>query len=798
MKQANLTIGNWGQIFKALSLFFLLTFTVLIFDVPAAWAHTPHDDIFQVDISPTYDQDKTLFIIVRGNLLKSEDGGTSWQRIVKGLDNKHRLYSLDIYVQSKDTIFLSSLGDGIYKSQDEGSSWSKVNSGLENLNIDLLAISFHNPDLVLAAGEDRKLYRTEDGGMNWYPVLENQQKITAIAYVADRENLLFVGDEQGNIYFSNDRGNVWQSILTIHREGAIKAIAVSPYFTKDQTLFIGTEKGSIFRSIDGGKSFAQIDDSNSHPGITSLVLAPQTPGNWSLFAVTEYDGVFYSDNSGRSWQDYSRGLTGDPQAYKLKRPYFSELQISPAFPQDRTVFLAGYNGLFKSTNGGQKWQEIDTLSAKTIVGLDLSPDYANDSTIAVGTYIWGSYLSSDRGVGWQAANKGLEEFQRIKKQTGISRIFEIVFSPNYASDRTIFATTGHGLFKSTDRKQWGSPHWQQIQPKDKRWWSTASQGVTIVVSPNFAEDSTIYLGTMDGHILRSTDGGKNFSFVSTLERAVNSLTISPNFTTDQTLYAGLPNQVYKSVDGGFNWQVASNGIVWLEGLDETKEVPVRLAISPNYEVDRTVFVGTAGGVFVTTDRGESWQQLVNTGYGDDGYIEGIALSPDFSSDRAKPGSEADRTLMVSVRGRGLFKSVDAGSNFSEVGNDLIDNNHLLSNMYGFPLVSASRPIQFSPAYSEDRTIYGYSETKLFKSEDGGNTWSAITIPIPDGNLLTFVYLGIKTFPLLTFVVALTTALLSYLMLGYLRLDKKLPWRKIPIRTGGTFAVFMIVLLVLSS
>ena len=74
MKQTNL-ISNFSWVLKALSIFLLFIGIVLTINVPAAWAHTPHDDIFQVDISPTYNQDKTVFIIVRGNLLKSEDGG---------------------------------------------------------------------------------------------------------------------------------------------------------------------------------------------------------------------------------------------------------------------------------------------------------------------------------------------------------------------------------------------------------------------------------------------------------------------------------------------------------------------------------------------------------------------------------------------------------------------------------------------------------------------------------------------------------------------------------------------------
>ncbi|MDJ0532706.1 MAG: YCF48-related protein [Xenococcaceae cyanobacterium MO_207.B15] len=785
MKLENLKISH---ILRALIVFLLFTFTVLIFDSPAALAHTPHDDVFQVDISPNYEQDKTLFIIVRGNLLKSEDGGYSWQRIVKGIDHKHRLYGLDIYSQSKETLFLSSLGDGIYKSQDGGSSWLKVNNGLENLHINLLAISPNNPDLVLAAGKNQGLYQTENGGESWRTVVENDAKITAIAYVPNQENLLFIGDKEGKIYFSEDKGKDWQSVFSINNEGNIGAIAISPNFTEDKTLFIGTEKGSILKSIDGGISFAHINSIISE--ITSLNLVAQDQGNYDLLAVTKYDGVFYSDDSGHSWQKYSKGLTVNSQARELNRPYFSELKISPAFAKDQTIFLAGYNGLFKSTNGGHKWKELKTLSAKTIVGLDVSPDYTNDSTVAIGTYIWGAYLSNNQGASWKPVNKGLEEFFRIKQFTGISRVFEMVFSPNYASDNTILTSTWYGFFKSVNRgKQWDSRYWKEIQPKNQPWWSRLSQGVTTAVSPNFASDGTIYLGTMDGHILKSTDRGKNFSLISQLDKAVISLVASPDFATDKTLYAGISNGLYKSVDGGSSWQAASNGIAWLEGLDVKKEGTVKLAISPGYKVDQSVFVGTAGGVFKTTDGGKNWQQLVDTGYDDNGYIEGVALSPDFPK---------DETLMVSVRGKGLFKSLDAGKTFTEVGQDLTNNNHLLSNIYGFPLVGASMPIQFSPSYGKDQTIYGYSETEVYKSEDGGNTWLAMAIPIPDGNLLTFVSLGIRTSPLLTFVAALITALWSYLVVGFLRLEKQLPFKKLPIKASITFAVFIIVLILLSS
>lgn len=76
---------------KKLSSFLLLILTFFLFDVSTVFAHTPHDVISKLEISSSYEQDKTLLIIVRNNLLRSEDGGYSWKRIVKGLDNRHLL-----------------------------------------------------------------------------------------------------------------------------------------------------------------------------------------------------------------------------------------------------------------------------------------------------------------------------------------------------------------------------------------------------------------------------------------------------------------------------------------------------------------------------------------------------------------------------------------------------------------------------------------------------------------------------------------------------------------------------------
>ncbi len=455
--------------------------------------------------------------------------------------------------------------------------------------------------------------------------------------------------------------------------------------------------------------------------------------------------------------------------------------------EDGTVFIAGFDGLFKSTDGGRVWRELSTLSANIIVGLDLSPDYQNDSTVAITTYLGGAYISQDAGATWQTINRGLHKDKGLKRiaktilQDGyVARLFGIEFSPNYSQDQTIFAPSWTDFLKSTDRGK----QWQKIPLTNKPGVLNRPTKYAIATSPNFAVDQTIYLGSMQGtgkdFMLKSTDGGLNFSQVGSINgQAIVYLAISPDFAADRTLYAGVKDGVYKTVDGGKTWQSASNGI---PAMPEES----RLAISPNYKLDRTVFAGTASGLFVTRDGGNSWGNLAGT----NGYVDAVAISPNYQS---------DRTVIVSFRGKGLFKSVNGGTSFTQVGEDLLNSNYSLANMYGFwPPTTA---IKFSPAYSRDRTIYGVSETNLFKSTDAGNTWANLPLPKPQSTslkqLITYYYFRLTVTPLTKFLVAAIVGLLSYLILQRLRLDKKLSLRKMLITTSGAFTAFLVTFFLFS-
>lgn len=269
------------KFFEDIKLPFIVAYLViyfLIFSVGDSFAHSPHDVISILEISPNYDQDKTLFIVILNRLQKSTNEGFSWKQIVRGLDNKFMLSSIVISSSFKfdKTVFISSKGDGIYKSQDGGSSWFKVNNGLGNLNIRLLAVSpdYHSDKIVLAAGTKGGLYESKNGGESWYQVIDDSIKVTAIAFFSGlKKDHVLVGDYKGVLYLSTDSGKTWRQHLPIPDSGAITSIAVSPYVSSDNICFIGTEKRGIFKTLDGGVSHVAVNNGLTANHITSLAIS---------------------------------------------------------------------------------------------------------------------------------------------------------------------------------------------------------------------------------------------------------------------------------------------------------------------------------------------------------------------------------------------------------------------------------------------------------------------------------------------------------------------------------------------
>ena len=116
----------------------LLTCVVLTVCVLVLYlCHSPHDVVEGVCLSPTFSSDRIAFALTRGNLLRSEDGGASWQHVSVG---PYWLASVATSraFSSDRTVFVGSYGGGLFLSIDGGQSWKPCNDGLEYLSIGLL------------------------------------------------------------------------------------------------------------------------------------------------------------------------------------------------------------------------------------------------------------------------------------------------------------------------------------------------------------------------------------------------------------------------------------------------------------------------------------------------------------------------------------------------------------------------------------------------------------------------------------------------------------------------------------
>lgn len=182
-------------------------------------AHTPHDHVEHIVISPEFIQDQTLFIVVRQNLFRSVDGGGKWQRLVRGIDNKHEFSSLAISRQRKDLLLLATRGDGIYSSRDGGNSWAKANAGLTSHDIRLISMSPSSSSFALAVDDENRLYRTNNGGEIWELIFRSPDQLSAIEFISGEQEHIIAGDVRGTLYQSRDQGETWNKLATLEGAG---------------------------------------------------------------------------------------------------------------------------------------------------------------------------------------------------------------------------------------------------------------------------------------------------------------------------------------------------------------------------------------------------------------------------------------------------------------------------------------------------------------------------------------------------------------------------------------------------
>jgi hypothetical protein len=264
----------------------------------------------------------------------------------------------------------------LYKLSDNGNTWSKTIidhsevfmpslSGLE------LSPNFEEDQTIFVGNRHYgkySLYKSVNAGLNFSPVNIDVENVYPIAFSNNwhSDNTVYVGTEKG-IFKSLDRGESWVS------SGLADLFILSINITNDNTIFASTVGQGVFKSIDSANSWMKCNQGLPKLAIMDLASSPYFVSDKILFAATLGHGIYKSTNGGASWS-YS-GLKGN---------YINDIELSPYFEFDETLFTSTWDGVYMSQSGGESWFLITSLVR-----------YEEDHQTFIKTGKWVKYLSDE-------------------------------------------------------------------------------------------------------------------------------------------------------------------------------------------------------------------------------------------------------------------------------------------------------------------------------------------------------------------------------------------------------------------
>ncbi len=658
----------------------VLILTALFMSVPAG-AHTPHDRITTLAVSPAYPSDSTILCCLSDLnyvILRSSDDGITWSTSQNDFVHcRVRCLELSPGFAQDQIAFAATEGGHVLKSSDGGVTWNLCDTGLTDSGINALAVSpFFPVDQTLFIGTSGSgILKSIDGGTTWAACNDGLSVLYVYALDIspsfDEDRTLYAG-AGGNVFKSENSGMTWfDPVMTgFPSESRMTGLAVSPNYYRDRTVFVTMWGDGVVKSEDGGVTWQC-----KYPFLcaTSAAFSPNFKKDDTLF-VTTRDEVLRSTDGGDNWSVVIQGL--DTFAIQTDVHYF-KIDFSSNYKHDKTLFLAAWEGVHVSKDGGDSWKHLDVYNVNVIRGVAVSPNFASDGTVIAGAYGGGVYRSVDKGDTWEAIDTGLSEMYLRSSP---------VFSPAYGLDKTVFSTSSWG--GCFDKSTVEGDAWFPVQV-------SATDTITaraLALSPDFISDQTLFFGNgYDGQcaIYKSSNGGASFTPLDPPFRGVLCLELSPQYSSDKTLFAGIGSGLYRSENGGLTW----------EYLDACEGDVFGLAISPTYSSYGIVFIGTPDeGVLRSVDGGDTWAHM-NNGI-DDLVVQDVAVSPVF---------QKDWTVFAGTKSGGLFKSTNGGAGW------------ISSGLHG----TFVRSISLSPEYGSDQTIFLGTWDGVYRSFDGGGTWEQV-------------------------------------------------------------------------
>ena len=567
-------------------------------DAGKTWTHLGLRDgqqIPQIIVDPK--NPDRLFVAVLGHpygpneergIFRSTDGGRSFQKVLYkdadtgGVDlvfdpsNANHVYAVMWQARQgpwENGVF-SGPGSGLFESTDGGTNWKPLTKGLPTF-----AQSLGRIGITVAPSEPRRMFATVQSGT---VVVDGETRVT------------------GGLYRSDDAGQSWYKVtentLVVTRGDDFAEVKVHP---KNPDI-VFTASIVAWKSTDGGKTFRSFRGAPGGDDYHRIWINPDNP---DVILMAADQGAVVTVNGGETWSSWYNQPTA--QFYHVSTDNAFPYRVCGGQQESGSACVQSRSDDGRITF--REWHPVGVEEYGYVAPDPLNPDI-----------VYGGKVSRyDRKTG-----DVVQVGPRVTDGTPDRRVRTqpVLFSPvdqrtlYFASNR-LWKTTSGGLLGWTaispdlTRKSWEVPA-NVGTYKGSPAAAATQRGVIYTIAPGYTDINRIWVGTDDGLIHTTADGGRTWKDVTPPEvtpwakvsimDASHSNPLGAYAAINTIRLDDLKPHIYRTRDGGKTWTHIVNGLPDGATINTVKEDPKKKGL---------LFAGSETQVHVSFDDGEHWQSL---------------------------------------------------------------------------------------------------------------------------------------------------------------------------------------------